>query len=450
MSNFILIIGILDGFLVFGIIWQILKELGSSRVGNILMGSLTVMIPYERYLLVSSNLKLDGFHKNYLSIEMSLVIVRLILLYKVLELIKNKNTRKERELNDQQISTDTFIENCTNLSICSWLWDVGNETIFLDKAAKEIGDEQMFSLKEILDTDQFRLFYKELKEQGKSSRTFPIKTKKGIRYMAASASEITLKGSKVWKGVYVDCTEREELIEELKSREVSYKILNTNLTSFLEVASHDLQEPLRKINYYSGILQTSKDLEEREKAIKRISCLSKMMQTLLDDLNTYNKIQIGSRNRISLQKIIKDLAENFYEVESLDILYEGDIEIEVDSVLIQSLFRNLIDNAKKYQIHKITEVVIEMKENSKEYIISVTDNGIGISEKYWEKVFEPFKRLHTREEYPGTGMGLTICRKIVEQHQGSLVIERSDESGTTFVIRIPRNYQTPQDFPSRR
>jgi len=221
---------------------------------------------------------------------------------------------------------------------------------------------------------------------------------------------------------------------------------NQELEQFAYVASHDLQEPIRMVASYTQLLERQyNDLldDKGRKYIFFATDGAKRMQQLIDDLLTFSRV--GTRGKefamvnsseackqaiANLDIAIKESASEI-TVDELPIVYGDDVQ------LLQ-LFQNLIGNAIKYRGDKNPKIHIGSEEKEKEWLFSVSDNGIGIDEKYKDRIFIIFQRLHTKKEYNGTGIGLAVCKKIVERHGGHIWIKSQSEEGTTFYFTIPK------------
>lgn len=248
-----------------------------------------------------------------------------------------------------------------------------------------------------------------------------------------------------------------QLLENIASLESA----NKDLDRFAFMASHDLQEPLRKIRMFSDRLFLKyKDLldEDGKTNIFRIQKAAERMQTLITDILTFSKISIDKPAFVEsdLNTLITDVLTEMEEelrskkakvvVDKLPVLH-------VNPSLMKPLFHNLIGNALKYQkkdiepFVKITSDITlpangKAKEQSNRYCrIFIEDNGIGFDQKYAEEIFGMFKRLHHNTEFEGTGIGLALCKKIVEQHRGFISARSKINEGSTFIVSIPMQLQ---------
>jgi light-regulated signal transduction histidine kinase (bacteriophytochrome) len=235
--------------------------------------------------------------------------------------------------------------------------------------------------------------------------------------------------------------------EALKKFTAKLQKSNQDLQDFAYVASHDLQEPLRKIQAFGDRLQTTcKDLltDKGKDYLSYMISAADRMQNLVNALLKFSRVTTKAQpfKKVDLQQVIQEVLTDFETR-----LEEGQGRVEVgsmpvidaDELQMHQLFQNLIGNALKFKKSDTMPVVkIDSKKADKEnYILFVEDNGIGFEKKFEEKIFQVFQRLHTRDQYEGSGMGLAICRKIVERHGGTIIAESVVDEGTKFVITLP-------------
>ena len=233
-------------------------------------------------------------------------------------------------------------------------------------------------------------------------------------------------------GISTDITERKKAESELET--------------FASMASHDLQAPLRKINLFGDRLKESAvNLDERsQEYIQRMQNSAKQMSHFIDDMLNFSTISAEQIpfEKINLQERIKEICE---ELSHTILSAKGKInfsnlpEIEGNKTQIDQLFINLITNSLKYKQEEQTPIINIHQGGNEDgfYELLIEDNGIGFDEKFADKIFDPFQRLHSRSEYKGTGLGLTICKKIANQHNGTISVKSSPEKGTTFIIKFP-------------
>lgn len=224
---------------------------------------------------------------------------------------------------------------------------------------------------------------------------------------------------------------------------------NVELQEFSFVASHDLQEPLRKIKAFGEQLRRKcgDRLDEIEKDyLGRMECAANRMQQLIRDLLDYSRITFATQTwrRIDLKALVEEVAEMFevqlaasggrIEISALPV-------IEADPAQMKQLFENLIGNALKFQDgSRKPSIRVHCRQEGATWAIFVEDNGIGFEKEYLDRIFSPFQRLHGRTgQYEGTGMGLAICRKIVDHHGGSITAGSTPGRSSTFMIILPVN-----------
>jgi signal transduction histidine kinase len=248
------------------------------------------------------------------------------------------------------------------------------------------------------------------------------------------------------------------LNEQLLANNESLKQMNEELDQFAYMASHDLQEPLRKIQVFSDkILRNNNFDAESEKYFQKIINSSKRMQHLINNLLDFSRHTVSSNDfrKTPLKELVKNaLTELEVEIEKSNAqINYGELPV-VSAVpsLMQQLFYNLFSNAIKFRKPNENLVIdvrsekmdpadlsnfIKYTSNRDFYKITVQDNGIGFDDKYAEDIFRVFKRLHNYQDYEGTGVGLSICKKIVERHNGFIRAESQIDRGSTFIIGLP-------------
>jgi light-regulated signal transduction histidine kinase (bacteriophytochrome) len=237
--------------------------------------------------------------------------------------------------------------------------------------------------------------------------------------------------------------EREKLTEQLLHS-------NQELEQFAYIASHDLQEPLRAITSYTQLLSRRYEGQIDEKADKYIHYIvdgASYMQQLIQDLLTYSRVGRGELNLepIDLNQMLRQVEKNLDVAiaESNTVLaYDPLPTITADLHQLTRLLQNLISNSIKYRGDRTPVIQITVEDRSQEWQFSIQDNGIGFDPQYAERVFVVFQRLHTRRKYPGTGIGLAICKKIVDRHHGRIWVDSVPDEGATFYFTIPKNALT--------
>lgn len=234
--------------------------------------------------------------------------------------------------------------------------------------------------------------------------------------------------------------------EELQKKVVELNRSNYELEQFAHLASHDLQEPLRKIFFYSDVLKRkySDNLDESGATmLNNMVFAAARMKELINDLLTYSQLQ---QQKVHFEKV--DLSAIIGEIiKDLDlVIRDKNATVEVDTlpmimgnmVRLRQLFTNLIGNALKYSRKDVPpHIQITSTTASESVLIKVKDNGIGFEEQYKEKIFGLFERLHTRDKYPGTGIGLSICKRITELHSGNISAVSQPGKYSIFEVQLP-------------
>jgi len=220
---------------------------------------------------------------------------------------------------------------------------------------------------------------------------------------------------------------------------------NRDLEQFAYVASHDLQEPLRMVATYTQLLAERYQGKLDANADKYIHYAvdgALRMQTLVQDLLAFSRVgRQGRDGEVTDGNAVVEIALKNLQATILDsgahIVCGLLPEVRVDGSQLLQVFQNLIGNAIKFRRAEPPAIQVTAEKKSKEWVFSVADNGIGIAPEHVEMVFVIFNRLHTREEYPGSGIGLAICKKIMEQHGGRIWVESQPNQGSTFRFTLP-------------
>lgn len=249
-----------------------------------------------------------------------------------------------------------------------------------------------------------------------------------------------------WFGTSTDIDERKRTEERLRASAAALLQNNRELEEFASVASHDLQEPLRKVQAFVGCLRDEQGAtlnDEGRGYLDRIQKAASRMATLVSDLLEISRLSSKGRPfvPVDLNEVVAGVLS---DLEARLAQTSGRVEVShlpvvaSDSVQMRQLFQNLIGNALKFHRPDASPVVqISAEIMGPSCQISVTDSGIGFDERYLDKVFTIFQRLHGRGEYEGTGIGLAICRKIVERHGGAITARSKLGMGATFIVTLP-------------
>jgi PAS domain S-box-containing protein len=255
------------------------------------------------------------------------------------------------------------------------------------------------------------------------------------------------------QAVWLDVTELQTTQNRLERYAQNLERSNVDLQQFAYVASHDLQEPLRAISSYCQLLEKrlSQQLDEQaHRWLQFVITGAKRMQTLVRDLLTYSRVDNRSEtwnttdSQVACQLAIENLQSLIAEagaritVGTLPVVWADDTQL-------QMVFQNLIGNALKFRSERPLQIEISAQPGNGEWIFSVRDNGIGIKPEFHERVFELFKRLNVSEQQQGTGIGLAICKRIVERYGGRIWVNSELGAGSTFCFSLPIPQSTAQD-----
>ena len=274
------------------------------------------------------------------------------------------------------------------------------------------------------------------------SREVEGKRKDGTIFpLELSVSKISIKNKKIYSGIVRDITERKNAEDELLRS-------NTELERFAYVASHDLQEPLRMVTNFTGLLEKryGDHLDSTAKEYLDFAYNgARRMQDLVNDLLDYARIGQESENYkdVEVEKLMQVVRENLKESiqeNGASLTYQNLPTVHTNPVRLMRVLQNLVGNSLKYKsTDKKTVIQVSSRKDNNMWHFIVKDNGIGMKPEYCQKIFEPFKRLHAKHEYTGTGMGLSICRKIVEGFGGKIWAESTPGEGSMFHLTIPAN-----------
>jgi len=244
--------------------------------------------------------------------------------------------------------------------------------------------------------------------------------------------------------------ERDKAEKQLRQTTANLERSNTDLQQFAYVASHDLSEPLRMVISYLQLLRdrskANLDSEAREFMEFAIDGAARM-QALIKDLLAYSRVDLHSRSfeRVDCEKAFDAAVANLklaIEENKATVTRDALPQVKGDTVQLTQIFQNLIGNALKFHGPEPPRIHVSAQLKNEEWLFSVRDNGIGIDPRDFERIFVIFQRLHTRQEYPGTGMGLAICKRIIERHGGRMWVESQSGKGSVFFFTLPRFEQS--------
>jgi signal transduction histidine kinase len=244
---------------------------------------------------------------------------------------------------------------------------------------------------------------------------------------------------------------------ELKRQQTLLERSNRDLQDFAYITSHDLQEPLRKIQAFGDRLSHRYHDQLGEDGalfIDRMVTSARRMQNMINDLLQYSRVTTRGGNfvRIPLTEVIEEVVQDLelrFRESGGKIELEQLPEIEADEVQMRQLFQNLIGNALKFHrpgtppVIKISSKIEHLQpgDETPYAVVCVEDNGIGFEEKYLDRIFQPFQRLHSKDIYEGSGIGLAVCRKIINRHGGEITAQSILGQGSRFIITLPINHK---------
>lgn len=265
-------------------------------------------------------------------------------------------------------------------------------------------------------------------------------------YIPAIDNDQNVIGAYVFGEDITEIKEKEKVIEDQNVSLKKYIDSNMQLENFAYLASHDLRSPLFNVINFTNLLESSaasKLSEHEKKFLGFIKGSTQRMEAFIRDLLSFSLIEnhIISTSPINLKslidEIIFDLNLNIKESRAKIQLLNLDVVIEGDKLLIKSLFQNLISNALKFvKPDQAPNIEIALQSHSKFHLISVQDQGIGISKEYMDQIFVIFKRLNRQQDYSGTGIGLSICKSVITKLGGEIWCENNDLGGTTFFVKL--------------
>lgn len=306
----------------------------------------------------------------------------------------------------------------------------------------------------------------ELQQSGSDLRLCPRKSfdlwKETVHLKSLPWQAIEVKAVLELKKAIVNIVLRQA--EELALLAQDLERSNAELKKFAYVASHDLQEPLNQVANYVQLLEMRYDQQLDQDAKEFIDFAVEgvsLMQTLIDDVLAYSKVDLKgvewqlTQVETSLNQALSNLRSRISETDAV-ITYDAMPTIVADGTQLMQMFQNLIGNAIKFRKpHVSPRIHITAERQEEEWLFSVQDNGIGIDPQFSDRIFVIFQRLHTRDEYAGSGMGLAICKKIVECHRGRIWVDSQLGQGATFYFTIPvggrdrhhANAQRKQNYP---
>ncbi len=447
------------------------------RLVNQSMGAEELRLYRERTFLTSRSIEnaqfifvIEGVFSLLITIILAFIIIR--------ELNRRKKTEK-----DLAISSERFLKIFTENPVAMTIAEVGDSKIlfannrfyeYFGYSSEEVIGQKAEALKLVSPEEEARLFpillgllnetrsiaelqalsqeeseklVIRLKEAMGNNGLIVLYTRKNGEpfYAILSYDIIEIDHKKYTVTSYQDVNEQKKAENKIVAYSIELERQNKEIEQFAYVASHDLQEPLRTISNFSTLLteklETHPDKETRE-FLSYINGGAKRMSGLIFDLLEYSRIgkNMGKERmdcNILVEEILTDLSADIEE--SLAEIQVQKLPVVNGYTYLKSVFQNLISNAIKFRnagTHPV--ITISATDKGKEFLFSIKDNGIGIEEIYYERIFLIFQRLHTRAEYDGTGIGLSQCKKTIELHGGKIWVESEPGKGSIFNFTIPK------------
>lgn len=401
-----------------------------------------------------------------------LVLLTLLLLY----VAYAKINRDFESLKVTNQKLEIFKESTNQSEIInkhgSWRWDVEeDEFYFSDNLFRLLGEKPnsfehtIANFMKFVHPEDSQLLATQV-EQMKENKDLPfiryrvIHKDKSIRYLKAyGKSIVNQEGAQQLLGTTTDITDEIDYLNTLEQRNQELELNNKELAAFNYVASHDLQEPLRKIQTFLSRLEDKEAdsfSDSGKKYMERINVAATRMRLLIDDLLQFSRTNKSDEVLVksNINTIIEDAQQDMAEAivtENASISVAKIPEMNVIPFQIEQLFSNLINNSLKYRlkdkapnitisyslIHKEKDTRLLNALNDSYHKIIFKDNGIGFEQEYAEKIFTLFSRLHNKDEYSGTGIGLSICKKIIDNHLGYIFAKSEPNKGAEFNIFLP-------------
>ena len=314
-----------------------------------------------------------------------------------------------------------------------------------------------FSEAELLGMESLSLVHPEDREMVRQNAIEMLKGKRSSPYQfrtitkggetiwtLEAVTSIQYKGERATLGSFMDITEQKRMEMKLRERSDELEKVNEELEDYISIVSHDLRAPLRSIYSFTSFLiedYWDKLDEQGRNYLERVKDSSLRMQLLIEDLLTLSRV--GRRytmvEMVNLNQLLEEIKDDLQiDRAGAEIIIHDLPTISTQRTWIGQLFKNLIDNALKYNESKVPRVEIEVEEREDDYLFKVKDNGIGIEEKYLSRIFN-LERLHPQTKYGGgTGLGLAICKRIVEGWGGKIWAQSKVGEGSIFYFNLPK------------
>lgn len=450
------------------------KMQAGRLVMNMLRQQVNEMIKIERDLLIKRQKK----HKSQLSLTPFFLL--LLMFFSLIMFIAafykiNKDVKKLRQLNNELVLNEESFDHAEKIANMShWEWNLHtnilcyseNQYLLLGCEPHEFEPTIENFLQYVHPEDRDIILSsseKVLNKQEASDVIFRVIRKDGaLRYFKSMGKIVEYDNEKyILIGINHDITEQYLASKEIEKKNGELIRSNIELASFNHVASHDLQEPLRKIQLFISKILDEENLNLSERNMDyflRMQASASRMQILINDLLAYSRVN-GTDNtfeitdlNVIIETVLSELSQaQTIEEKNVTVNYKDLPEVNGIPFQLKQLFTNLIGNSLKYSngdrapIINIQATIADGKDipnanvdaNKKYNKISVSDNGLGFEQEYAEQIFTLFQRLHDKQTFSGTGIGLAICKKVVENHHGFIIATGKPDEGAIFDIYIP-------------
>ena len=454
--------------------WVLVSKLPLRDAGNEIIGTFGIAREFTERKLMEDELQALNEELNSVNLDLGTANSQLAVEVEQAELARERAEEAEHQLealvDNLRDTAEMYHKLIDNLPVCATRKDNEGRVSFVNRAFCEFVGT---SAERIIGKTDHDLFPAELADKYRADDIKVMQTRKIMEWREKNVKEGKPRDVNVVKtpwfdesgttqGVLVvfwDVTEQVRYEEQLrdyaaqlqeKSDELSHvnealEQSNVELQQFAYIASHDLQTPLRGIAGFAQFLQRNyqNQLDERADGyIDRIVAGVKRMQQLINDLLVYSRVE-------SRKAPFKPVAMNTLFDDTVTLLHSAIEQIgctvsrselpvvQGDVTQLGQLLQNLLGNALKYHSADAPSIHVSAEQGTDEWTFAVADNGIGIEPKFHRRIFEIFRRLHTEEEYPGTGIGLALCQRIVQRHGGKIWLESQVGIGTTFYFTIP-------------
>ncbi len=386
-------------------------------------------------------------------------------LIKELARLRRQVSKLERSELERKRAENTLLENEKRFrdireNAMEWVWEVdasGKYTYSSPVVERLLG----YKPEELLEKHFYDLFAPEERDDLKKAafeifaEKLPFKEfihpnihKNGkVVYLSTSGVPVLDERGNLlgYRGSDTDITERKQADDKLKKTLEDLEMSNRELEQFAYVASHDLQEPLRMVSSYTQLLakryKGKLDADAHEfinYAVDGANTMQKLISDLLilSRVGTRGKPLKKTNCKKALAQAVANLQASIKEAHA-DITYDSLPTVMADGSQLVQLFQNLIGNAIKFRSESAPHIHVSAEKNGIEWVFSVSDNGIGIDQRQADRIFAIFQRLHAKGRYPGTGIGLAMCKKIVERHEGRIWVKSEPGKGSIFYFTIP-------------